>query len=1015
MREKLKFYHRLNIQILTVLILLLLVVGLIVSAFNLANVHAVYERSYTEKVLVSNGMMASLIDSEDVRHYVELMERQDAAFKKRQMQFNYDREELFVLQQNNASQAEISAILQRMQDFYLEMKAFKGEEYQNTLQQLKKLKETSGAKYVYIFADTGVQDNEGNTLYTCIFDAEDAGMIDRLDIDSLGTVLECEKEAVEIYSTKRAMAKAVYSNVVPFGELYYAYAPIIDNSDNVVAIVSTELSLEEMQKQINGTMIVNSFVFGTLLMVTILFFHHFINQYVAKPLKILTDTALELADGSVNTLVPEQALQMNNELGLLAHAIDDMSKTYQMLITSSTTLLDAANMGKLDVRHDLSAFNGDIAKVAKQVNATLDATTLFLNSIPESICILTKQFEMLFCNQRYNELFHDVSAEAFVRDMLPDAMELAREKLQNRFLQAVEHNESFGTWIQDLCFSVVLTGVTDDSVMIVAIDITDLMKEKENAQAAAKAKSEFLSRMSHEMRTPMNAIIGMTKIAENTTNHDRISHCLATIGASSNHLLGIINDVLDISKIEAGQFVLAHELLNIEQILMKVCRLVVSQTDLKQQKLTVTLSHNLSLNYIGDELRLSQVLTNLLSNAVKFTPVGGRIQVTIDEISEGKNSVLRFFVKDTGIGITDDQMSRLFVSFEQADGSISRKFGGTGLGLAISKNIVEKMDGRIWAESEYGNGSTFFFEVRLEKALYQKNPVLNRIRSQINRILIIDGCEEDRTQLCDIINQTGIEAEKTDNVNEANASIQDAFSMDKPYDIIFIDYTTLGIDTILAIEELHPSIDKSSVVMISSVLEWPRIEHEISKIGISHYITKPLFPSEVFEAMGNVIERTIKTIEPVRNMTSVFPDISDMKVLLVEDIDINREIFKALMEETNIIVEEAANGLEAVKKFQESMQEYDLIFMDIQMPEMDGYEAARTIRSLEGEWAKRIPILAMTANVFKEDVEACLRAGMSDHLAKPIDEKTIIEKIAKHVNTLPKGTMQTTINSNRRG
>jgi len=1001
MRETLKYHERLNIQILTVLILLLLVVGLIVSAFNLANVRAVYERSYTEKVLMSNRLMASLIDSEDVRHYVELMERQNAEFKENQRQFNDDRKALFALQQNGASEWETSAILQRMQKLYTEVNIFKGQGYHNTLEQLKKLKETSGAKYVYIFADTGVKNNEGNTLYTCIFDAEDAGTIDRLDIDSLGTVLECEKEAAEIYSTKEAMVKAQYSNVDPFGELYYAYAPILDNSGHVVAIVSTELGVEEMQAQINGTMIVNSFVFGTLLAITILFIHYFITQYVAKPLIILTDTALELADGSVYTPVPEQTFQINNELGLLSHAINDMSKTYQRLITSSTTLLEAANMGKLDVRHDISAFNGDIAEVAKQVNATLDATTLFLNSIPESICIMTKQFEMLFCNRRYNELFQNVSAEAFVRDMLPNAMELSQEKLQDQFSRAAERKESMGTWIYDLCFSVVLTDVTKDSVMIVAIDITDLMKEKENAQAAAKAKSEFLSRMSHEMRTPMNAIIGMTKIAENTTNLERINHCLTTIGTSSNHLLGIINDVLDISKIEAGRFELVYEPLNIEQILMKVCRLIADQADQKQQKLTVTLSCNLNLNYIGDELRLSQVLANLLSNAVKFTPAGGRIQVAIDEISEEKMSILRFCVKDTGIGITDDQMSRLFISFEQADGSISRKFGGTGLGLSISKNIVEKMGGRMWAESEYGNGSSFFFEVKLEKALHQEKYILDEKHLHTKKILIIDECEEDRIQLCSIVKQFGIEVEQTGSVVEAKVSIQNAFATAAPYDIIFIDYATWELDAIHALEELYSGVNRGSIIIICSILEWTRIERKAQHAGISCYITKPFFPSEVFDGISNAVGQEKGTPGPSRDMFCVTPDFSNIKILLVEDIEINREIFKALMEETKIEIEEAVNGLEAVKKFQEHMQEYDLVFMDIQMPEMDGYEAVRAIRSLDDEWAKRIPILAMTANVFREDVEACLIAGMNDHLAKPIDEKAVFEKIAKYMKNKP--------------
>ena len=866
MRKTLKYYNKLNIQILIVLILLLVVVGLIVSAFNLANIHSVYRSSYTEKQIVSNGLMAMSADSNAVRYYVELMKNQNEEFKAKQRQFYYDRELLYELQKKDTHEAERQEVLQHMQQFYEEMSRLKEENYYSTLQQLKKLKEVSGAKYVYIFADTGVTDDEGNTLYTCIFDAEDDGKIDRIDVDALGTVLECEKEAREIYSTGRAMEKAMHSNVVLFGELYYAYAPIIDDGGNVIAIVSTESGVEEMQEKITGTVVVNSVVFGALLIFAIMFIFRFINQYVAKPIEMLTNTALELADGSVYAAFPEQTLQMNNELGLLAHAIRDTSTTYKTLVTSSAKLLDAANVGKLDVRHDLSAFKGDISKVAKQINATLDATMLFLNSIPESICIITKQFDMLFCNRMYDELFQDVSAEAFVRDMLPEADWLPYKELQTCFLEIIESKESINAWIKDKCFSVVLTDVAENSVMIVAVDITDLMREKENAQAAAKAKSEFLSRMSHEMRTPMNAIIGMTKVAENTTDAEKITHALATIDASSKHLLGIINDVLDISKIEAGSFKLVDEPLNIEKTIANACNLVANQVEKKRQELSVAMEPELNVSYMGDELRLSQVLTNLLSNAVKFTPEGGSIWVTVENISNDDDTgVLRFCIRDTGIGMTDEQMSRLFVSFEQADGSISRRFGGTGLGLAISKNITEKMGGRIWVESEYDKGSAFFFEVSLKKASHQ------------------------------------------------------------------VDIKPDGRDT---------------------------------------------------------------------GALQAVPDFTGVKVLLAEDMDINREVFKALMEETGLKIDEAENGLIAIEKFRQNMHEYDMIFMDIQMPEIDGYEAAKTIRAFDDERAKAIPIIAMTANVFREDIEACLSAGMNDHLAKPIDVETVYKKIAVYTQPL---------------
>jgi CheY-like chemotaxis protein len=384
------------------------------------------------------------------------------------------------------------------------------------------------------------------------------------------------------------------------------------------------------------------------------------------------------------------------------------------------------------------------------------------------------------------------------------------------------------------------------------------------AEKANQAKSDFLSRMSHEMRTPMNAIIGMTKIAEKTDDVSRLKYCLSTINTSSVHLLGIINDVLDMSKIEAGKFELEKIPMNIEKMIMKVSNIIIDNIEKKNQKLNVNMVKDLEMNYIADDLRLSQIITNLLSNAVKFTPEKGEITLAVEKIrSKGNFNTLRFSVTDTGIGMTEEQIARLFNAFEQADGSISRKFGGTGLGLAISKNIVEKMDGRIWVESKAGAGSSFIFEVDLELSPFQEGA-----------------------------------ARKS-----------------------------------------------------------PEIK----------------------------TEATVET-----------PDLSGVNIILAEDMEINREIFIALLEETHITIDSAENGLIAVSKFRENPEKYDLIIMDVQMPEMDGYEATRTIRAMDTLKAKNIPIIAMTANAFKEDVDRCLDAGMNDHLAKPIDEKSVMEKITRY-------------------
>ena len=401
-----------------------------------------------------------------------------------------------------------------------------------------------------------------------------------------------------------------------------------------------------------------------------------------------------------------------------------------------------------------------------------------------------------------------------------------------------------------------------------------LIAAKEDALKNSRAKSDFLSRMSHEIRTPMNAIIGMTKIADNTNDIGKLRYCLATIGVSSAQLLGLINDILDMSKIEAGKFELDFAPFNIEKSLMKVCNLIIDSAERKGQKFDVILGKNMKVHYLGDELRLSQVITNLLSNAVKFTPENGTITLTVEEKQRKEDgSVLRFTVADTGIGMTQEQIGRLFTSFEQADESITRKFGGTGLGLSISKSIIDKMNGTIWVDSEINKGTTFTFDIELKWAAQQSGGVIvNGITPSDLKLLIVEGKE-----------------------------------------------------------------------------------------------------------------------------TEDVPDFSDVTLLLAEDVDINREIFITLLENTNVKIDIAENGLIAVQKFTANPEQYNMIIMDVQMPEMDGYEATKTIRALDLPKAKSIPIIAMTANAFKEDVDKCIACGMNDHLAKPVDIKVVIGKILSYL------------------
>ena len=511
------------------------------------------------------------------------------------------------------------------------------------------------------------------------------------------------------------------------------------------------------------------------------------------------------------------------------------------------------------------------------------------------------------------------------------------------------------------------------------------------AEQANKAKTAFLSNMSHEIRTPMNAIIGLNSLAlRNETLPGETREYLEKIGESAHHLLGLINDILDMSRIESGRIVLRQEEFSFRSMLEQINTMVMSQCAERGLKYECQVFGGVSDYYIGDDMKLKQVLINILSNAIKFTDAPGSVSLTVERTGTFRDqSTLKFVISDTGIGMDREFLPRIFDSFTQEDSSRSSKYGSTGLGMAITRSIVELMNGTISVESEKGKGSAFTVVVSLKNCVHQ-GPATRYIKPKDMRVLIVDDEEVAAEHARLVLEEVGIPADTCLNGAEALQMIQVQHTKHSPYNLVLLDWKMPEMDGLEVTREIRKNYDNETTVIILTSYNWDEIMEEALHIGVDSFLAKPLFASNVIDEFERLARKNNMTLFREKKRA----DLKGRRILLAEDIFINAEIMKELLTMKEALIDHAENGRLAVEAFENSAPGYyDAVLMDVRMPEMDGLEAARRIRDLEREDAKRVPIIAMTANAFDEDVQRSLQVGMNAHLSKPVDPEHLYQTL----------------------
>ena len=609
-----------------------------------------------------------------------------------------------------------------------------------------------------------------------------------------------------------------------------------------------------------------------------------------------------------------------------------------------------------------------------------------------------REYGALYVDEEYREGFQTFADPDNIRDALATKDIIAYRYLVRRNgteyyemlrMAGVRHPKDR----DDHIVHAIGLGFTDiDSEMREALATNRALSEAlAAAEDANKAKTAFLSSMSHEIRTPMNAIIGLDSLAlRNESLPAETREYLVKIGESAHHLLGLINDILDMSRIESGRLRIRKEEFSFRNMLEQINTMVTSQCSEKGLQYECNMVGGVSDYYIGDDMKLKQVLINILSNAIKFTDAPGSVTLTVERTAVFEDhSTIRFRIRDTGIGMDPEFIPKIFDAFTQEDSSRNNKYGSTGLGMAITKNIVELMNGTISVESEKGVGTEFTVVITLNTSNHQDLATFF-INPKDMRILVVDDEEVAAEHARIVLDEVGIKADTCYDGKTALNMLEVQHAKQMPYNLVLLDWKMPEMDGLAVAEEIRKRYDRETTVIILTSFSWDEIMDEAIHCGVDSFLAKPLFASNVLDEFERIARKNNMSLYTEKKRA----DLKGRKILMAEDVFINAEIMKQIILMREAEIDHAENGEVVLEMFEKSpIGHYDAILMDVRMPKMDGLAAAAAIRALDRPDAKAIPIIALTANAFDEDVQRSLQVGMNAHLSKPVEPERLYQTL----------------------